>query len=265
MCKICDNIIIPIDKLGKIGYNMIAKNQNQSFTESSKVNVSGKHHIGGFMKRKLFGLILAASLVVTACSGAGGNASAPKDDSKVASEAGSKEASSSEVTDSKASPAMKEENATSTDEKKEKFPEFKTTDADGKEVTEKIFADKDITMVNVWGTFCGPCINEMPELQKIYESLPENANLIGIVADVPEGMKDGIDNIKYIEEQTGVKYTNLLLDDSLMNFTRIFPGVPATIFVDKNGNIIGDLVMGADINAYVRNLQKTLTNWKYES
>ena len=68
------------------------------------------------------------------------------------------------------------------EEKKEKFPEFKTTDSNGNEVTEKIFADKDITMVNVWGTFCGPCINEMPELQKIYESLPKNANLIGITA-----------------------------------------------------------------------------------
>ena len=77
-------------------------------------------------------------------------------------------------------------------------------------------------------------------------------------------MKDGVDNIKYIEEQTGVKYTNLVLDDSLMNFTRRFPGVPATIFVDKDGNIIGDLVMGANIEAYIQNLQKVLTDWKYE-
>lgn len=199
------------------------------------------------MKRKLFGLILAASLVVTACSGAGGNASAPK-------------------ADSKASSAMKEENTASSDkeEKKEKFPEFKTTDINGNEVTEKIFADKDITMVNVWGTFCGPCINEMPELQKIYESLPENANLIGIVADVPEGMKDGVDNAKYIEGQTGVKYTNLTLSDSLAPFAQRFYAVPSTIFVDRDGNIIGDPVMGADIDAYVKNLQKVLTDWKYE-
>lgn len=225
------------------------------------------------MKRKLFGLILAASLVVTACSNAVGNASAPKDDSKVANEAGSKEASAksssaamTEDANSKASLAMKEENVASAapEESKEKFPEFKTTDTNGNEVTEKIFADKDITMVNVWGTFCGPCINEMPELQRIYESLPKNANLIGIAADVPEGMKDGVDNIKYIEEQTGVKYTNLVLDDSLMNFVRIFPGVPATIFVDRDGNIIGDLVMGANIEAYIQNLQKVLTDWKYE-
>lgn len=227
------------------------------------------------MKRKLFGLILAASLVVTACSSAGGNASAPRDDSKVASEAGSKEASSSvksssassgESADSKASSAMKEENTASSDkeEKKEKFPEFKTTDINGNEVTEKIFADKDITMVNVWGTFCGPCINEMPELQKIYESLPENANLIGIVADVPEGMKDGVDNAKYIEGQTGVKYTNLTLSDSLAPFAQRFYAVPSTIFVDRDGNIIGDPVMGADIDAYVKKLQKVLTDWKYE-
>ena len=227
------------------------------------------------MKRKLFGLILAASLAVTACSNAGGGTSAPKDDSKVSSETSSKAASSSaksssvssaEDTNSKASSTMKEEKTASAgkEEKKEKFPEFKTTDTNGNEVTEKIFSDKDITMVNVWGTFCGPCINEMPELQKIYESLPKNANLIGIAADVPEGMKDGVDNAKHIEEQTGVKYTNLTVSDSLASFTKQFYAVPSTIFVDKDGNIIGELVLGANIDSYVKNLQKVLTDWKYE-
>jgi hypothetical protein len=234
-----------------------------------------KHYNGGFMKRKLFGLILAASLAVTACSNAGGGTSAPKDDSKVSSETSSKAVSSSaksssvssaEDTNSKASSTMKEEKTASADkeEKKEKFPEFKTTDTNGNEVTEKIFANKDITMVNVWGTFCGPCINEMPELQKIYESLPKNANLIGIAADVPEGMKDGVDNAKHIEEQTGVKYTNLTVSDSLASFTKQFYAVPSTIFVDKDGNIIGELVLGANIDSYVKNLQKVLTDWKYE-
>ena len=193
------------------------------------------------MKRKLLGLILATSLVVSACQGNGGSSSATKNSS--ASTSGS-----AAVTESKTSSS-----------------DSKTTDSNGNEVTEKIFADKDITMVNVWGTFCGPCINEMPELQKIYESLPKNANLIGIVADVPEGMKDGVDNANYIEKQTGVKYTNLTLSDSLSSFAKRFYAVPSTIFVDKNGNIIGELVMGADIDAYVKNLQNVLTDWKYES
>lgn len=228
------------------------------------------------MKRKLLGLILASTLVVSACQGNSGSSSSAK--SGQASTSGSAAVTESKTsstgsqtsaTDSKTSSASsaKEGSTASagTEADKEKFPSFETTDTKGNKITEKIFADKDITMVNVWGTFCGPCINEMPELQKIYESLPKNANLIGIVADVPEGMKDGVDNANYIEKQTGVKYTNLTLSDSLSSFAKRFYAVPSTIFVDKNGNIIGELVMGADIDAYVRNLQNVLTDWKYES
>ena len=236
------------------------------------------------MKRKLLGLILATSLVISACQGNGGSSSATKSgsastsgsaaagESKTSSSnsgsssADSKTSSSNSGSSSSASSAKEGSTASAgTEEGTEKFPAFETTDTKGNKVTEKIFADKDITMVNVWGTFCGPCINEMPELQKIYESLPENANLIGVIADVPEGMKDGVDNANYIEKQTGVKYTNLTLSDSLGSFARRFYAVPSTIFVDKNGNIIGELVMGADIDAYVRNLQNVLTDWKYES
>ena len=235
------------------------------------------------MKRKLLGLILATSLVVSACQGNGGSSSATKSGSASTSGSASaaesktssansgssstKSTTSSANSSSSAASSAKEGSTASagTEEGKEKFPSFETTDTKGNKVTEKIFADKDITMVNVWGTFCGPCINEMPELQKIYESLPKNANLIGIVADVPEGMKDGVDNANYIEKQTGVKYTNLTLSDSLSSFAKRFYAVPSTIFVDKNGNIIGELVMGADIDAYVRNLQNVLTDWKYES
>ena len=235
------------------------------------------------MKRKLLGLILATSLVVSACQGNGGSSSATKSGSASTSGSASaaesktssansgssstKSTTSSANSSSSAASSAKEGSTASagTEAGKEKFPSFETTDTKGNKITEKIFADKDITMVNVWGTFCGPCINEMPELQKIYESLPKNANLIGIVADVPEGMKDGVDNANYIEKQTGVKYTNLTLSDSLSSFAKRFYAVPSTIFVDKNGNIIGELVMGADIDAYVRNLQNVLTDWKYES
>ena len=45
-----------------------------------------------------------------------------------------------------------------------KMPAFTTKDLDGNEVTEEIFAKKDLTVVNIWGTFCTPCIGEMPAL-----------------------------------------------------------------------------------------------------
>ena len=51
-------------------------------------------------------------------------------------------------------------------------------------VDSSIFAEKDLTVLNVWGTFCGPCINEMPELGEWQRALPENVQIIGLVADV---------------------------------------------------------------------------------
>ena len=51
-------------------------------------------------------------------------------------------------------------------------PAFTTEDLDGNEVTESILKDKDVTMINIWGTFCPPCIEEMPELAKLSASLP---------------------------------------------------------------------------------------------
>ena len=216
------------------------------------------------MKRKNLVLALAilSSLALAACGNSG------KTETKVSAET---EATTEKATEKAAEKASEKASEAAGEQKASNFSvsdkslEFTTENLALESVDSSIFGEKDLTVLNVWGTFCGPCINEMPELQKIYESLPKNANLIGIVADVPEGMKDGVDNANYIEKQTGVKYTNLTLSDSLSSFAKRFYAVPSTIFVDKNGNIIGELVMGADIDAYVKNLQNVLTDWKYES
>ena len=42
--------------------------------------------------------------------------------------------------------------------------EFESVDLEGNTVDESILADHQLTMINVWATFCGPCINEMPDL-----------------------------------------------------------------------------------------------------
>ena len=57
---------------------------------------------------------------------------------------------------------------------------FKTVDLEGNEVTQDIFKDYDMTMINVWTTWCPYCIEEMPELETVYQKLPENVNFITI-------------------------------------------------------------------------------------
>ena len=61
---------------------------------------------------------------------------------------------------------------------------FSSADLDKNKITDEIFSAADVTVVNVWGTFCPPCIREMPELAEWQKSMPKNVQIIGIVCDV---------------------------------------------------------------------------------
>lgn len=140
-------------------------------------------------------------------------------------------------------------------------PAFTTEDLDGNEVTESILKDKDVTMINIWGTFCPPCIEEMPDLAKLSASLPENAQIIGILCDVSLNDKSALQDAKSIVSKAGTNYPCLLLNDSLTDYLSQFMYVPTTIFVDSEGNQIGEPVVGADFNAYTVRLQKVIGDW----
>ncbi len=223
------------------------------------------------MRKKLLGLIAGLSMALTACAGMGGSGSAPKDDSKVAQESvvtssstASESAGSSSSTASAGTSASNGTTSAVEEKEAEKFPAFKSVDIAGNEITEAVFAENDITMVNIWGTFCGPCIKEMPELQDIYSKLPENANLVGIVVDVTAGAEAGVNTANTILENNGVKFTNILLDESMMVFMQRFSLIPTTIFVDREGNIVGETIIGAMPESYVAQLESLLEGWKYE-
>jgi thiol-disulfide isomerase/thioredoxin len=123
--------------------------------------------------------------------------------------------------------------------------EFATKTLDGSEVDSSILASSKITMVNVWGTFCQPCIDEMPDLQNLYEEVQgDGVNIIGIVSDTPD--KDNEELAKKIVSTKGVKYINVIPDESIIQkVLNNISAVPTTLFVDEEGNIIGDLVVGA--------------------
>ncbi len=128
-------------------------------------------------------------------------------------------------------------------------PEFTTEDLSGKKVTNDIFAKKDLTVVNLWATFCGPCIEEMPELQALSSKYADKVQFVGIVGDVA-----GSDDTEHLElaqtitKKAGVKFTNLIASDDLEDFLSGVIGYPTTIFVDSQGNIIGDPIVGSDIS-----------------
>jgi thiol-disulfide isomerase/thioredoxin len=132
-------------------------------------------------------------------------------------------------------------------------PDFQSFDVQGKPVSQDLFSGADLTVVNVWGTFCGPCIKEMPELAEWSESLPAGVQLVGLVCDVnsPDDAA-GVQEAKAILEKAGVRFTNVLASDDLQVFLSGIQFVPTTFLVDGKGNIIGDPIVGADVRKYKR-------------
>ncbi len=188
------------------------------------------------MKKRILSilaLVIALVLVFTACSG-------------------------EKATDGNAEkPAVSQSDEKTEDKKSDSdnpgvFGAFESVDLDGKKVDYTALQGKKLTMVNIWATFCGPCINEMPDLQKISQEYADNDfQIVGIVCDVTQ-TKDGSfskalkDEAEKIVKQTKVGYKNILMSDSLVasEAGQVY-SVPTTYFLDENGNRVGQTYIGS--------------------
>ena len=106
-------------------------------------------------------------------------------------------------------------------------------------------------MINVWGTFCGPCIREMPDLAALNAKYSDRGfQIIGIPIDVVDNnlnkIPGKIAEMNEIIETTGADYRHLVpsrsLNDALLSSLQ---AVPASFFFDEEGRLIGDVYMGA--------------------
>ena len=122
------------------------------------------------------------------------------------------------------------------------FTDAVTTE--GAKVSADVLANSKLTMINVWATFCGPCINEMPDLGKVAAAYDVSEfQMLGIVSDVLEGDADMLAEAKEIIDETGAGYTHLLLNEELyMNLVGASDSVPTTYFFNQEGELLGYLV-----------------------
>lgn len=127
---------------------------------------------------------------------------------------------------------------------------FTATDLEGDPVDQSIFSDYDLTMINVWATYCGPCLGEMPDLGELADSYKEKGvQIVGLVSDALN--RDGtisesqVETAKEIVDETGANYLHLLPSEDLMGILSQIYAVPTTFFVDKEGRQVGDTYMRA--------------------
>lgn len=130
------------------------------------------------------------------------------------------------------------------------FITFEGTDLDGNTVSQEIFSQSKLTMVNVWATYCNPCLREMPGLGELAaEYDPAEFQLIGIVSDVMEGEDQSL--VESLIQETGADYLHLLANDSIgQAILSSVSGVPTTFFFDGEGAYLGGVVGSAEKPAW---------------
>lgn len=221
-------------------------------------------------KGKKFSMVLMTGIlcftILSGCSSkapsASGEPSAPSQSST--------SADTSMPTDT-AVPENNYDDTTQTEFKGTSVGEFTTQDMNGQTYTQDIFKDYELTMVNIFTTWCSPCVAEIPDLEKLRQSMADQGikvNVVGVVLDVldekGEVNQEALENAKLLAEKTGATYPFLLPDASYMNGRLIgIQGFPETFFVDKDGNIVGETYSGSgDLEYWTSVVEKELANLK---
>ncbi len=136
--------------------------------------------------------------------------------------------------------------------------QFETTDLDGNPVkSEDIFSQNEITMINLWGTWCPNCVKEMADLAEIHKRLQEKG--CGILGMEKEQfpIEEMADTARQILEENGCDYPNVLKVENAV-IDPLINGYPTTIFVDREGKLLTFPISGAAVSKYEETVDKLL-------
>lgn len=202
------------------------------------------------MKKKILilGMALMLAAGISAC-----NASS-KTSSSEATTTESKQA------DAKAEESKQAESKQAESDKEDKkFPEFSAKTVSGEDISSDIFKDSKLTVVNVWGSWCGPCVQEIPELQKLYESMKDkDVNVIGLAQDAGTDL----DAVKEIIDKNKVTYQNIVPEGATEDFVMSIMAFPTTFFVDSDRNIVGVIQGNRNLEAFTAAVEGVLEKLK---
>ena len=132
---------------------------------------------------------------------------------------------------------------------------FTGTDLDGNEVSSAdLFAGSDVTMINVWATWCPPCKAELPDLAKLNKQFAEkNCQIIGLCLDA----EDALQTAQQLVKESG--YVNVVGQMTAdFDWAQSCTAIPTSFFVDSRGKILIDPVVGAMVRVYPQALEDAM-------
>ncbi len=185
-----------------------------------------------------------SSSVQGSSSKAAGSSSAAGNSSKGSSNTASSKASSSKSNSNTTSSKAASSKASSSKSSIGSIGTFTMTDLAGNTANQSILNNYELTMINVWATYCNPCISEIPDIDKVYKQFKaDGVNIIGVALDGP-GNTAGIQSVV---NKTGASYKMYIPSSSMLSnsFMSNVTFVPTTFFADRDGNLVGSPVSGS--------------------
>lgn len=143
--------------------------------------------------------------------------------------------------------AMGESSEESSSESSASLQDISGVDFDGNEFDSSIFSNNAVTVVNFWFTSCKPCVAELSKLNELNETLKDmGGEVVGINTDTSNGYEAAIEEAKEVLESQGASYRNLSVNKSSKagDYMSTIMAFPTTILVDRNGNIVGEPLLG---------------------
>jgi thiol-disulfide isomerase/thioredoxin len=136
---------------------------------------------------------------------------------------------------------------------------------DGKERSFAELTKGKVVFLNFWGTWCGPCRREIPDIIEISKDLNDKDFIvIGIAMEQPQSIsaKDAAKKVTDYASSKGIAYINFVAEPSVTNDIKNaygkVPAVPTTFIIDKNGKIIEKIVGGRDKATFMTSINRIL-------
>ena len=127
------------------------------------------------------------------------------------------------------------------------FQNFSGKDFDGNAVDQNLFSGNAVTVINFWFTGCKPCVAELSKLNELNDAIKSmGGEVVGINTETFDGNQDAIKEAAAVLESQGAKYRNLSIDSASAagKYASDIMAFPTTILVDRNGNIVGEPMLG---------------------
>ena len=148
-----------------------------------------------------------------------------------------------------------------------KAPDFKLRTVEGKLVNLSDYLGK-VVLLNFWGTWCGPCLQEIPDLNNLYtKSNKRGLEILGVTiprSGIPDSDKELIKFMKrwkmdytILKDINGYE-TQLVMIEYGRSIGRPITGVPTTLIIDRDGYIVRGYVGPRPGDVFYKNLKPYL-------